>query len=75
MKRLLTLSAVAAAALASAACVTIIDADGDYDWHGEGTQSFDSARDACRSSIGRRNEGSTAFIQCMADRGWTRSRD
>lgn len=74
MKRLLILSAVAAAALTSAACVTIIDADGDYDWHGEGAQSFDSARDACRAN-GDRHEGSTAFIQCMADKGWTRSKD
>lgn len=74
MKRLLILSAVAAAALASAACVTIIDADGDYDWHGEGAQSYNSARDDCRASVGR-NEGTTAFIQCMADKGWTRSRN
>jgi hypothetical protein len=74
MKRLLILSAVAAAALASAACVTIIDADGDYDWHGAGAQSFDSARDDCRARAGR-GDGSTAFIQCMADKGWTRSKD
>lgn len=74
MRRLLILSAVAAAALASAACVTIIDADGDYDWHGDGAQSFESARNACRDGA-RRNEGSTAFIQCMADKGWTRTRD
>lgn len=74
MKRLLILSAVTAAALLNAACLTIIDADGDYGWHGENAQPFDGARDACRDSVGR-NEGSTAFIQCMADKGWTRERE
>jgi uncharacterized low-complexity protein len=74
MKRLLILTAVAAAALTSAACVTIIDANSDYGWSGENAQPFDSARDSCRASAGHA-EGSTAFVQCMADKGWTRSRD
>lgn len=74
MKRLLIIAAVSAAALTSAACVTIIDADGDYGWSGENAQPFDSARDSCRASAGH-DEGTTAFVRCMADKGWTRSRD
>lgn len=74
MKRLLILTAVAAAALTSAACVTVIDANSDYGWSGENAQPFDDARDSCRASAGR-DEGTTAFVRCMADKGWTRSRD
>jgi hypothetical protein len=74
MKRLLTLTAVAAATLLNAACVTVIDANSDYGWHGENAQPFDGARDSCRASAGH-DEGSTAFVRCMADKGWTRSRD
>lgn len=74
MNRLLILAAVASAALLNAACVTVIDAGSDYGWSGENAQPFDAARDSCRASAGRA-EGSTAFVQCMADKGWTRSRD
>ncbi len=74
MKRLLILTVVAAAALTSTACVTVIDAGSDYGWSGDNTQPFDRARDDCRASAGHA-EGSTAFVQCMADKGWTRSRD
>ena len=74
MKRLLILSAVSAAALAASACVTVIDADSDYGWSGNGAQPFDSARDDCRARAGH-DEGTTAFVTCMADKGWTRTRD
>jgi hypothetical protein len=74
MKRLLILSAVSAAALAATACVTVIDADSDYGWSGSGAQPFDSARDDCRARAGH-DEGTTAFVTCMAEKGWTRNRD
>jgi hypothetical protein len=74
MKRLLILSAVSAAALAASACVTVIDADSDYGWSGNGAQPFDSARDDCRARAGH-DEGTTAFVTCMAEKGWTRNRD
>lgn len=74
MKRLMILAAVSAAALASAACVTVIDADSDYGWSGHGAQPFDSARDDCRARAGH-DEGTTAFVSCMAEKGWTRSRE
>lgn len=72
MKRLLTLAAVASAAIATSACVTVIGGDGDdYAWNGEGAQPFDSARSSCTAQAGS-NEGTTAFIECMAGKGWTR---
>jgi len=74
MKRLLILTAVAAAALTNAACVTVIDATSDYGWSGENARPFKGARDSCRASAGH-DEGTTAFLQCMADKGWTRTRD
>lgn len=74
MNRLLALSAIAAAAVLSTACVTIIDADSDYGWSGNGAQPFETARDECRQRAGD-DEGATAFITCMADKGWSRSRD
>jgi predicted small secreted protein len=74
MKRLLIAAAVSAAALANAACVTVIGVDDDYDWHGENAQPFDGARSDCRARVGH-NEGSTAFVQCMAEKGWTRDKD
>lgn len=75
MTRKLTLLAVAAAALATSACVTVIGADGDdYAWTGSGAQPLDAAREQCRDRAGR-GEGTTAFIQCMSEKGWTRTRD
>ena len=74
MNRFLTLAAVSATALASAACVTVIDADSDYGWSGAGAQPFDSARDDCRARAGD-DEGTTAFVTCMAEKGWTRNRE
>jgi hypothetical protein len=76
MKKKLSALALAAVALATSACVTVIDADsgGDYGWTGEGAMPFDSARDQCRERAGRA-EGTTAFIQCMSEKGWTRTRD
>lgn len=76
MHKKLTVLALAAAALATSACVTVIDAGdgGDYAWTGQGTQPFDSARDQCRERAGDR-EGTTAFIQCMSEKGWTRTND
>jgi len=72
MKRLLILAAVSAAALTSAACVTVIDAESDYGWTGDNARPFDRARDDCRARAGH-DEGTTAFITCMADKGWTRT--
>lgn len=71
MKKLIVLAA-AATALMTSACVTVIDGDSDSDWswHGEGAQAFDGARDECRQ---RGDEHSTAFVTCMADKGWVRS--
>lgn len=74
MKRLLIVSAVAAAALLNAACVTVIGFDSDYGWTGENAQPFEDAKRDCRRAGGR-DEGGTAFIQCMAGKGWTRGRD
>lgn len=74
MKRLLIISAVTAAALLNAACVTVIGVDGDYSWTGENAQPFDDAKRDCRRAAGN-DEGSTAFVQCMADKGWTRVAD
>lgn len=74
MKRLIIVAAVSAAALLNAACVTVIGVDDDYRWTGENAQPFDGARDACRSRAGG-GEGSTAFVQCMAEKGWTRLKD
>ncbi len=76
MHKKLTVLALAAAALATSACVTVIDAgDGsDYAWTGEGAQPFDAARDQCRDRAGK-HEGTTAFVTCMAEKGWTRTND
>lgn len=75
MKRLIIVAAVTAVALLNAACVTVIGMeDTDYRWTGENAQPFDGARDACRNSAGGA-EGSTAFVQCMAEKGWTRVKD
>jgi hypothetical protein len=72
MKRLITIAALAAATLMNAACITVIDADSDdLAWHGEDAQPFDHARDACRAST-EGGSRSSAFIACMADKGWTR---
>ncbi|MBU1324096.1 MAG: hypothetical protein KJ676_02540 [Alphaproteobacteria bacterium] len=76
MHKKLTVFVLAAAALATSACVTVIDAGdgGDYAWTGQGAQPFDAARDACRDRAGKQ-EGTTAFITCMAEKGWTRTND
>ena len=75
MKRLLTLAAVGSAALLASACVTVIGVEDEgYSWTGEGAQPFDGARDDCRARTGG-GEGSTAFVRCMDDKGWTRVRD
>ena len=75
MKHLLTLAAVGSAALLASACVTVIGVDDEgYSWHGEGAQPFDGAKEACEARAGG-DEGSTAFITCMADKGWTRVKD
>ncbi len=76
MSKKITVALLAIAALATSACVTVIDAGDsrEYGWSGEGAQSFDSARDACRERAGRA-EGTTAFVQCMAEKGWTRTVD
>lgn len=75
MKRLLIISAITAAALLNAACVTVIGVDGDYRWTGENAQPFDDAKRDCRRAVGNDEEGTTAFVTCMADKGWTRVRD
>ena len=74
MKRLLILTAAVSAALLTSACVTVIDASDDDDraWHGENAQPFDSARAECRAST-HSGQGSGAFRDCMAAKGWTRS--
>ena len=75
MKRLLILSAVTAAAMLNAACVTVIGVDdADYRWTGDNAQPFDGAKRDCRRAAGN-DEGSTAFVQCMSGKGWTRVRD
>ena len=75
MKKKLTVLVLAAAALATSACVTVIDAgdDADFAWTGQGAQPFDAARDQCRERAGH-SEGTTAFVQCMAEKGWTRTK-
>ncbi|MDQ8029081.1 MAG: hypothetical protein REJ23_10160 [Brevundimonas sp.] len=76
MKRLIIVAAVTAAALLNAACITIIGVDdADYRWTGESAQAFDDAKRDCRRAVGASDEGSTAFVTCMADKGWTRVRD
>ena len=76
MKRLIIAAAVTAAALLNAACVTVIGVDdADYRWTGESARSFDDAKQECRRAVGNSDEGSTAFVTCMADKGWTRVRD
>lgn len=76
MSKKITVALLAVAALATSACVTVIDAgdSGEYGWSGEGAQPFDGARDQCRERTGRA-EGTTAFVQCMAEKGWTRTVD
>lgn len=74
MKRLIIVAAVTAAALLNAACVTVIGVDGDYRWTGENAQPFDDAKRDCRRASDD-GEGSTAFVTCMADKGWTRVQD
>lgn len=76
MHKKLTVFTLAAAALATSACVTVIDAadGGDYGWTGQGAQPFDAARDQCRDRAGK-HEGTTAFIICMSEKGWTRTND
>lgn len=75
MKPLL-IAAACAAALALTGCVTVIDAsdDGHYGWTGNDAQPFGQAEDACETIAGS-DHGTTAFITCMAERGWTRTRD
>lgn len=75
MKRLIIVAAVSAAALLNAACVTVIGVDADYRWTGENAQPFDDAKRDCRRTVGNDDEGATAFVQCMAEKGWTRVRD
>ncbi|KPF79140.1 hypothetical protein IP78_09660 [Brevundimonas sp. AAP58] len=76
MSKKITVALLAVAALATSACVTVIDAGDsrEYGWSGEGAQPFDGARDQCRERAGRA-EGTTAFVQCMAEKGWTRTVD
>lgn len=66
------LPALLAASLALSGCVTVFDASDDYGWQGQNAQPFDSAKSECRALAGD-DEGTTAFITCMADRGWTRT--
>lgn len=73
MTRILILAALSAGLLTSA-CVTVIDADSDYGWTGHEAEPFDGAREACRARHGH-DEGTTAFVTCMAEKGWTRRRD
>lgn len=73
MKPLL-IAAACTAALALTGCVTVIDAsDGRYGWTGDDAHPFDQAEDACETLAGH-DHGTTAFISCMAERGWTRTR-
>lgn len=74
MKRTLALAILTAAGLGLSACITVIDANDGYSWSGEGAQGFDGARAECRSRVGG-GEGSTAFIRCMDEKGWSRVRD
>lgn len=73
MNRMLIPAALTAAALCLSACVTVIDAQSDYGWTGQDAEPFDRARRDCAAQAGP-EEGSTPFIQCMAEKGWTRSR-
>ena len=68
----LAIPASIAAALALSGCVTVFDATDDYGWQGQNAQPFDSAKAECRSLAGDA-EGTTAFVTCMAERGWTRT--
>ena len=68
----LLIPAALAAALCASACVTVIDAETDYGWTGQNAEPFDRARADCTAAAGS-DEGSTAFIQCMAEKGWTRA--
>jgi len=71
MNRLIALAAVSATMMLGG-CITVIDADhDDLNWRGENAQPFDGARAACLELTGD-NQHSTAFITCMADKGWTR---
>jgi hypothetical protein len=72
MKRLIALTALTAALMTSG-CITVIDA-GDSDgvnWNGQNAQPFEASKDACEALHGD-NSNSTAFITCMAEKGWTR---
>lgn len=75
MIKLLATAAATAAALLLAGCVTVIDAsDNGYGWTGSGAQPFDGAKADCVRQAGS-DEGTTAFVTCMADKGWTRTHD
>lgn len=75
MKKLFALAAATGAAMLVSGCVIIgnNDIDDGYSWHGENAQPFDGARADCEAR-NTGGEGSTAFVQCMAEKGWTRSR-
>lgn len=70
MKRLL-IPVVLSAALLASACVTVIDASEGTNWQGENAQPFDAARQGCKDTASD-NVNSSAFIACMAAKGWTR---
>jgi hypothetical protein len=76
MKRLIaqtTLAAALTAALMTSGCITVIDANGDdgVNWNGQNAQPFEASKEACEARHGD-NSNSTAFITCMAEKGWTR---
>lgn len=72
MKRLALVAVIAIAAFSTSACITVIDADNDDTaWHGNNAQPFATARSECRDRVDSSN--STAFKDCMAEKGWTRS--
>ena len=66
MTRLLALTAIAAALMTSA-CITINDAP---DWHGQGAEPFDAAREHCSAQAGG-DQSSRAFDDCMKAKGWS----
>lgn len=72
----LVIGAGCAAAIALSGCVTVISASDDdrYGWTGNDAQPFDRAQAACEAIAGS-DQGTTAFIACMSERGWTRTRD
>jgi len=66
----LAAAAILGLGLMTSGCITVIgDHDDDHAWHGNNAGSFEVARDACRAET----ETHRGFIDCMSNRGWTRS--